>query len=169
MKRFLAIALLLATLLTLCSCGGVNGTIKQIIMEIGSSNTTAQRVYVYSFEDADVSNFREVSGNDIIPTSEGYIYTTIEYEKGDDITVWSSYYFGNDSYNGSIGTKAVVKKLVDSFDIKVVSKGDMYKVTFYDFGSYNNGKTVSERDDDRFVKKNQVMLSKEHVIIIFEP
>ena len=131
------------------------------------SYTSYQTVYLYYFEDANVSNYSIGSSDKPKPTSNGYIYSTTEYSKGDKITVWGDYNFsGNDYFGyGTKGTTAYVKKVVKTYRVRTMAFFDRYRITYYTIPETS---CASERRDLDDIEKNKINVPEDFVYITYD-
>ena len=155
-KKIIASVLVLVVAVSFALC--LKGKVASVRID---SYTSCQTVYLYYFEDANVSNYSRGSSDKPKPTSNGYIYSTTEYSKGDKITVWGDDYFGY----GTNGTTAYVKKVVKTYRVRTMAFFDRYRITYYTIPETS---CASERRDLDDIEKNKINVPEDSVYITYD-
>lgn len=167
MKRIFPLATLCFIIsIFLLSCDG-NEKIKSVEVD----DTEYSTFYLYRFEEAEVGlKYSYLNDSVQKPTSSGYIYSSQNLSSGDTIKVWGNIIFYDeyetvDYYNtSSIGTNAIVKEKLDTYNITIEEKSDTYVITYY---THKNS-TFSQKEDIIEVEKHKIEVVKERVTIEYE-
>ena len=175
MKRLLAALLItIMAMLNLTSCESYEN-----VVQVKCDGTTFKTIYLYYFEDADITGY-EGTGHEenyyyyygsIAPTESGYVYSNQKLSVGDEIKVWEECDFSKGTSKVS-GTTAVVKELVETYGITVSSSSDRFDIVFYTVGDSNaliNGKyCATEKSDLESIVENKVNVPQETTYIVYD-
>ena len=172
MKKFLFAILFFIFVFALAACASI-GNVQSVTVD----DTEYKTIYLYSFKDANITKkYNALNSSDSTPTSCGFIYSTEKLSVGDSITVWETYIFSktntnnnsyNDSSNSSVGTKAIIDKVVAIYRINVDATFDTYKITYYKFPS-SFDLCVSNEDQICSLSEQNIEVVKDRVLIKYE-
>lgn len=168
MKKLISILLSLFILvLSLCSCG--TNRIHKKIKSITVDTLKYETIYLYSFKNAKLDNVVKDLSPETAPTQTGYILSTSKLDSGDEVKVWTRHYFGENYYNSSKGTTAVVDKLVETYSIKINNNDETYLISLFNVNEpwQWNTHTVSEKTELEVVFR-QIEVTKERVTIEYD-
>lgn len=164
MKKVYLITILLIASSFFCSC-----TINRKIASVQIDDTVYSSMYLYSFDNADISSYTLFPPHDVAPTPSGYTYSTEKLSSGDTIKVWGNIRFRTESENylssGDFGTTATVNKLIETYQIKVKEKKDTYVITYFDIS--NRTSSINPEHINK-VEKVTIEVVKERVIINYK-
>ena len=161
-----------SVLLLLFCCFILGCDSKNEIKSISVDGKTYYTVYLYSFDNASISdNYKVISVTPVdCPTIKGYSLS--KERNADRIEVWNQFYFVDDGVDHtsisssdlpSIGINAQVVELIDTYPVSIKENKDTYTVTYYTY-SYSTD-TEIERLVDNSLYKHIIEVAKESALI----
>lgn len=152
----------------LCSCQKEEEKIDNIKVD----DSVHQTIYLYSFKDANMEGLERgfYENTKISPTPFGYVFSTRKLSSGDSVQVWNGigYHWETPSYSGqayTVGTDAVVDKVIKTYRVSIEEKTDTYKVTYYEMPA---NKTFSTQEEIEDLTSQKIEVVKERVTIQYE-
>lgn len=163
-KTFSALLIFALLLISLCSCNS-NSSIKKITVggESLLSSTVCETIYLYRFEEAEVSGKVWEDNGSTTPQSTGYIYSTEELAVGDKISVWNQFSY-NVNYQSYSGVDALVAEVVETYGVKLSSTSSTYSISFYSVENISKT-TVKTLEDIAPITKSEVKAPKDKVTL----
>lgn len=170
MKKVISVLVLIALSLSLAtSCNLGSRKAKSVLTK--SILYSSRALYLYEFEDAVIDGeYKPADENEITPTKSGFVFSTEELEKGEEITVWKNVIFESSSefdWSGDPKTKssteATVKKCVKMYPILVEDKGQTFLITYYD--SLSETYSTKEAALKKEPEKHTIEIGKANVFI----
>ena len=168
MKKLQQICIVFMILSLLCSCSE-NRKIKSVKID----DITYETIYLYSFTNAQIDGFHPMLQNDkTLISTNGYVFLTEKYEKGDVVEVWENLFFDDNittstSVSYHRGTTAVIDELLESYQIEIENKQNTFIITCY-LQNSRNTYSIYEYEDIEKPQKVTMEVVKERVMIYYE-